>query len=381
MADLLQTPNSGAAGTEFQTIRALKRLGHQVDTMWADDFPHMIKHSNLHYLFELPVAYRRALKARLSAQTYDVVHVNQPHGYLAAKSIVHQRRSPVFIHRSHGFEMRAASDLTRWREKYELDRRPSRRKLASRIMNRALMRNYDGIARFADGHIVSAAQCQDFLHSQMRVPLQKIAVIPQAAADSFFVAEVQGMNARRLRKVLYIGQYTFSKAPMVLASVMNNLADQHDELDLTWLCSREHHQQVLGLLKGKGRERVRLLDWVSQDELLEIYDTHGIFLFPSFFEGFGKVFIEAMSRGLCVVAADNGGAHDVITHGVDGFLIPTGDVDEITHQCLRLIKTPTEAAAISQAAVKTARSYTWDRVARETTSFYERIIDSKTSGG
>jgi glycosyltransferase involved in cell wall biosynthesis len=134
---------------------------------------------------------------------------------------------------------------------------------------------------------------------------------------------------------------------------------------------------VAPLLTGVARDRVRLLDWMPQEELMRVYDQHGIFLFPSFFEGFGKAFLEAMSRGLCVVAADNGGAHDVITHEVDGLLAPTGDVEAVTKSSLWLIGNLDEAVRISHAAAETARSYTWDRVARETVAFYEDRIAAK----
>jgi glycosyltransferase involved in cell wall biosynthesis len=125
------------------------------------------------------------------------------------------------------------------------------------------------------------------------------------------------------------------------------------------------------------RDRVRLVDWMPQEELMQVYDSHGLFLFPSFFEGFGKAFLEAMSRGLCVVAADNGGAHDVIANEVSGMLTPTGDVDAMANACFRLLGDHNTAVRMSNAAAKTARAYTWDRVARETVAFYEDRLAAK----
>ena len=46
------------------------------------------------------------------------------------------------------------------------------------------------------------------------------------------------------------------------------------------------------------------------------------FLYSSLFEGFGKVALEAMARGLCVIASDVGSMRDVIHSGQDGVLIP-----------------------------------------------------------
>jgi glycosyltransferase involved in cell wall biosynthesis len=377
MADVLQAMNSGAAGTEYQTIRALERLGHKVDALWGESFPHKVRHGNLHYLLELPSAYRKAMQDSLAAKRYDVVHVNQPHGYLAAKALFRSGSGSVFIHRSHGFEMRVDEDLKPWREKYDHDGRPLLKKLASRIVARGLSHSCRSIARYADGHIASASQCGEFLHEQMEVPIDRIAVIPQAAADSFLEQPAPTMNSQRLRRILYVGQFAFFKAPMLVAAAINELSNADGRLEFTWVCSSKDHEKVRAMLVPGARDRVRLLDWITQEELMRVYDSHGVFLFPSFFEGFGKVFLEAMSRGLCVIAADNGGAHDVITHCVDGLLTPTGDVGAMTKSCLRLISNSEEAGSIAGAAAETARAYNWDRVARETVAFYEDRIEAK----
>ena len=379
IADLPEESSSGAAGTEFQTIQAMRHLGVSVETAWSNTLPHKINNWNLHYLLELPFGYRKLMLRRIKREKYDVIHVNQPHGYLAAKALPRLNGKPVFIHRSHGFEMRADQDLRPWRRQYDQDRRSTTRKLISRVVNIALNHNYRGIARYADGHIVSASQCRDFLREQLRVPVDRIAVIPQAAPNLFLEQQPVPMTATRLRRVLHVGQLAFFKAPMITSAAIRELAAADAELEFTWVCSQSHHSMAAALLPAETRSRVTFLDWMSQEELCRVYDEHGIFLFPSFFEGFGKVFLEAMSRGLCVVAADNGGARDLISNGVDGILATTGDVKAIVDACLRLLRDPQTAARMSRAAASTARSYTWDRVARETIAFYENRIAAKTS--
>jgi len=381
IADLPEETNSGAAGTELQTIDAMRRLGVSVETAWSDSLPHKINNWNLHYLLELPFGYRKLMLGRIRREKYDVIHVNQPHGYLAAKALPRSNGKPVFIHRSHGFEMRAERDLQPWRRQYDQDHRSATRKLISRAVNIALTHNYRGIARYADGHIVSASQCRDFLREQLRVPMERIAVIPQAAPNLFLEQPSVPMTAARLRRVLHVGQLAFFKAPMITSAAIRELAAADVELEFTWVCSKEHHTTAAALLPAETRARVRFLDWMPQEELCRVYDEHGVFLFPSFFEGFGKVFLEAMSRGLCVVAADNGGARDLISEGVDGILATTGDVKAIVNACLRLLRDPQTAARMSEAAAITARAYTWDRVARETIAFYEDRIEAKTKRG
>jgi glycosyltransferase involved in cell wall biosynthesis len=376
MADVPPDPDSGAAGTEFQTMQALRALGHSVDAVWAEGLPRRIGHGNLHYLLELPGAYRAAMLRRCATADYDVVHVNQPHGFAAAKALhaASGGRRGVFIHRSHGLEMRAQRDLRAWQRLGGRDGRAPWRRVLGGVLVRLLERSSRQIARHADGHIVSARECADYLVGELRVAPERVALIPQAAAAVFHAAPPKPMTPARMRNVLYAGQYAFAKAPMVAAAAMNALAARDPGLRFTWVCAAAHHGAVRGLLSRAAGERLRLLPWMPQGRLAEVYDECGVFLFPSFFEGFGKAFLEAMTRGMCVVAADNGGARDVIASGADGVLVRTGDAVATASACAELLGSPSRAARMSEAAAAKARGYTWERVARETAAFYEGAI-------
>ena len=378
MADVFPHPDSGAAGTEYQTIEALRRLGHDVETVWADSLPHRISHGNLHYLLELPYAYRAAMLKQMRHHLFDVIHVNQPHGYLAAKTLKAKGTRTIFVHRSHGIEPRVERELAPWRQEYRLAEIKSwGRVQASRAIGSLLRRHSQLIARYAHGHIVSASACARFLVDELRVPAEHIAVIAQAAPESYLARPAPAMAPARLGRLLYVGQYAFVKAPMIVAETFNRIAETNDSVSMTWVTAKECHGQVRELLSGAARSRVTLLDWMPQSELLEVYDGHGIFVFPSFFEGFGKAFLEAMSRGLCVVASETGGAADVITDGQDGIRVATGDAAALADACLELLESPPRAEDMSRAAAAHARLYSWDRVARQTVAFYADRLAAK----
>jgi glycosyltransferase involved in cell wall biosynthesis len=366
MADTPADPNRGAAGTEVQTARALRALGHEVDNVWAEDLGRRIQHGNLHLLLELPRAYERAALRALQAQAYDVVHVNQPHGFRAARAVHRLAPRTVFVHRSHGLELHVEETLGPWRAKYGEARRGAARQLASRVLAPMLARHSRAIAREADGHVVSSTLDADFLAERLRVDRAKIAVIPQAVPDGY-LRGARPATRERLRRVLYVGQFAFVKAPMIVAEAMNRIAAAEPDVRFTWVCDRSHHGAVRALLSAP----VELLHWTTQDALRAIYDAHGLFLFPSFFEGFGKAFLEAMSRGLCVVASDAGAMHDLIQHGHNGCLVPVGDAEALADATLAILRDPQRAQAMSAAAIATAHAHTWERVARELTAFYE----------
>jgi glycosyltransferase involved in cell wall biosynthesis len=376
MADTPSDPNRGAAGTEVQTLHALRALGHDVDAIWSDTLGRRIRHGNLHLLLELPRTYARAALRALREKPYDVIHANQPHGFQAARLVHRISPGTVFIHRSHGFEPNLEETLRPWRARYGDDARGIGRRLSSRVIAWLLARHGRAIAREADGHIVSATLDAEFLRDRLRVPAERIAVIFQAAPDSYLRNDAPPMSSDRLLRVLHVAQLTFSKAPMITAAAMNRMAQGDARLRFTWVCDRASEESIRALMSAKTNERLDVVHWTAQERLRDIYDAHGIFLFPSFFEGFGKAFLEAMSRGLCVVASDVGAMRDIIENGKNGMLVPPGDATALADEALAIAGDLPRATAMSAAAASTARQYTWERLARETAAFYQSRLSA-----
>jgi hypothetical protein len=70
----------------------------------------------------------------------------------------------------------------------------------------------------------------------------------------------------------------------------------------------------------RTRQLVRTSWFSSKYEYLEVLRHHSLFFAPRYFEGIGMAFLEAMSLGLCVVAADTPTHNEYITNGINGLL-------------------------------------------------------------
>jgi glycosyltransferase involved in cell wall biosynthesis len=221
---------------------------------------------------------------------------------------------------------------------------------------------------------VSASDCARFLTDELGVSSDRIAVIPQAAPDAYLEKPAAPMTRARAKRLLHVGQYAFIKAPMVVAEAVNGLVERDEEITVTWITETSAHPQVSRLLSEKARSRTILRGWMPQHELIDVYDSHGIFLFASFCEGFGKVFVEAMARGLCVIAAEAGGVKDVIRDREDGIVVPIGDAAAMMDACHRVLESEGAVRALGERAAVRAREYSWRRVAEETMAFYARRL-------
>lgn len=356
---------------------ALRQLGHHVDEIWSPDLGRRIQHGNLHYLLELPYAYRRLVQQRYRKQPYDVIELNQPHAYLAARDHKRRRLPGIFVNRSHGHEVRSEEALAPWRQRLRLPSGSHGRQFASRILRRLLDRQWERICRDADGFIVSCQEDADFLRQRYRVSPDRVGVVTQGVPESFLHEPAEPMTAARLTRLLYVGQLAFFKAPILLAEAVTQVLQRRQDATFTWVCSSDHHAAARALFPADLQSRIVLESWQPQAELRERLDRSGIFLFPSFFEGFGKAPLEAMARGLCVVASQVGGMRDYIRSGENGLLVPVGASDTMATAALQLMQDLPLAQRLSQAALKTARLHHWQRCAADAAAFYHQLLERK----
>ncbi|MCA9994201.1 MAG: glycosyltransferase family 4 protein [Anaerolineales bacterium] len=85
---------------------------------------------------------------------------------------------------------------------------------------------------------------------------------------------------------------------------------------------------------------VRFHGWVSEESLQAHYADASIFVMPSRGEGFGFVFIEALARGLPVVAGNTDATPEVVIDGQIGLLVDPTSVEAIATAIIRLLQDP-----------------------------------------
>jgi phosphatidylinositol alpha-1,6-mannosyltransferase len=80
-------------------------------------------------------------------------------------------------------------------------------------------------------------------------------------------------------------------------------------------------------------------------------------------EGFGIVFLEAALHGLPCVAGRAGGALDAVADGDGGLLVDPSDHLAVADALVELLRDPARAAAMGEAALQRAQTFTWQAMA------------------
>ncbi|MEU5883242.1 glycosyltransferase family 4 protein [Spirillospora sp. NPDC047279] len=116
------------------------------------------------------------------------------------------------------------------------------------------------------------------------------------------------------------------------------------------------------------------------DRLDEEMAKASIFAMSSRSEGFGMVLLEALNIGLPAVSFDCPvGPREILTDGVDGFLVPLGDVSALADGITRLIEDELLRKKLQEAALQTARRYGPEKICDQWEKLFTELLAEKAS--
>lgn len=126
---------------------------------------------------------------------------------------------------------------------------------------------------------------------------------------------------------------------------------------------------------GLGDADIVVTGAVSRDRVASELRRSGIFVLPSVQEGLALVIGQAMAAGLPVVASEATGAEELITDGVEGFIVPTGDEAGLAQALDRLLADKDLACTMGDAAWRRMQSLGgWDRYGENALALYQGLL-------
>ncbi|MCF6208816.1 MAG: glycosyltransferase family 4 protein, partial [Ghiorsea sp.] len=154
--------------------------------------------------------------------------------------------------------------------------------------------------------------------------------------------------------LLFVAHITRAKGVLDLVLAVANLHVKETwQLNIVGGASAEPEtkQQLQTMIKEHGLQgKVKLHGRVSNADLARLYADADIFVLPSYWEGYGIVFLEAMFVGLPVVTTTAGAIPEVVQHEKAGLLVKAGDVDALQAALATLITSPEQRKAYAQQA-------------------------------
>jgi glycogen(starch) synthase len=218
--------------------------------------------------------------------------------------------------------------------------------------------------------------CSDYMRREIcqtfSVPDDKVRVIPNGISPSWFEVE---RNPQKDPLVLYVGRLVPEKGAHVLVEAMSDIALEFPSVKLVVAGSGPMEGDLRRRIWESGLGRVVDLPGHLGDEALkDLYARAWVACFPSSYEPFGIVALEAMATGVPCVVGDAGGLQEIIDHGVTGMKVIPDDPVSLGETIKVLLRdTGLRLRLASRAKAVAKRNYSWDDIARSSEKVYEEV--------
>ena len=117
---------------------------------------------------------------------------------------------------------------------------------------------------------------------------------------------------------------------------------------------------------------VSLRGWLTPEQLDAMYAESTLFVFPTFFEGFGLPVLEAMAHGCPVLCSDVPVLHEVA--GDAAIYVDSHDAAQLAESIAGLLSSAEELARMATTGLERAAEFTWDRTAQQTLASFQRVL-------
>jgi glycosyltransferase involved in cell wall biosynthesis len=172
------------------------------------------------------------------------------------------------------------------------------------------------------------------------------------------------------RYVLFLGRFSPEKGCHVLIEAFERI---ETDLKLVLAGGVSYCDAYTRDVLSHASDRIRILSWVSGQDLDELLTNAMLFVLPSEMEGLSLALLDAMGAGICVLASDIAENREAVEGA--GFTFRCGNVADLADRLHFLIAN----AAIREAAGKAARKrveehYNWNKLAKDVERVYFEVL-------
>lgn len=227
-------------------------------------------------------------------------------------------------------------------------------------------------SNYMSGEIVSNLGC----------PREKIGVIVNGFDPrllSIDGAEASQKTAGGPKTALFVGRLVHEKGPDLIIKAAGILKGSGLKFNIVGEGAMKPYLEDMSR-KGGLTDQVRFLGHVTDRELAGLYRSSYACVFPSLYEPFGIVALEAMSAGVPVVVSKTGGLDEIVEDGTNGLEFTPGSAESLARAIQRLLDEPALFSKLVENGRGSLSKYSWPLVAEKTRAIYRSVIDEYEGG-
>lgn len=176
--------------------------------------------------------------------------------------------------------------------------------------------------------------------------------------------------------IMYVGRPTPHKNLSRLIEAFAQLKQKHPELKLVLTGKTDsNYKRIAKDVNKAGIPDVIFTDFISDGQLLWLYEHCDAYVFPSLSEGFGLPGVEAMACGAPVVASDATSIPEILGDAAHYF--NPLDTDDMAKSINQVLTKPELRKELIKAGKKQAAKYSWRRMAEQTLAVYKQVLGER----
>jgi glycosyltransferase involved in cell wall biosynthesis len=203
---------------------------------------------------------------------------------------------------------------------------------------------------------------------------EEIAIVAHGVSARF-LDSAPPADQQRGRGILFCGSWTDVKGTRYLADAFGIVVRELPEARITVLGGGVPEDAILDAFPAHARQSVSVIARAPEEQVMEAYRTHDLLAWPSTYEGFGMVVIEAMSQRLPVVATPVGCAGSLIVPERTGLLVPPRNPQALALSLRRMLRDRALRDRLATAALTQVRGMSWTATARKTLDLYKAALN------
>lgn len=213
---------------------------------------------------------------------------------------------------------------------------------------------------------------------------EKLEIIPFGVDTNFF-KPINPQKDNEKFRILSIGYLIERKGFEYLIKSVKEVLKEHINVKLKIVGSgplERHIKELINELKLENN--IQIINNVSDEKLLELYNSSDLFVLPSIVdsqgntEGLGVVLLEAMACKLSVIGSNIGGIPDIIQDGETGLLVPEKDIMGISKAIIELIENEELREFIALKGYKMVKDkFSWEKIGKKYLNIYKALLKEK----
>ncbi|WP_368293250.1 glycosyltransferase family 4 protein [Dehalobacter sp. TBBPA1] len=187
-------------------------------------------------------------------------------------------------------------------------------------------------------------------------------------------------NTRKEIRILSVSNLKKTKGIDLNLRAVSSLTKKYPSLKYFIAGDGEERKALEDLTESLNlKDKVVFLGKLTHPEVMKEMAEADIFCLPSWQEGFGVVYIEAMAQGLPAIGVRGEGIEDALIHGQNGLLVAPRNVEDLSGALDVLLRDPVYCRRLGEAGRQTVLDqFTWSNNAAQTVRVYQTLTGGRT---